>query len=154
MDLRQVQKRWEASSVSQPFFLLELVDEMTAGLAFLPQTSTFPRHKAHVLLTLICSDIVASPGELVLIDASGSNARSNFCRALILIAQAILRKKSLGRLVESRLINELVLLSAQYPAVGEGTDVWVRVPPFTWNNFINLEVEVYRDIETDYSLQS
>lgn len=126
VDLRQVQKRWETSSVSQPFFLIEVVEEMIGGLKFSSNTSNFSRDKAHVLLTLICSDIVASPGELVLIDASGDSARLTFCRALIIIAQALLLKRSLGRLAESRLVNELILLSAQYPAVGEGTDVWVR----------------------------
>lgn len=127
MDLRLVQKRWEASSLSQPIFLIELLDEMLGGFSSFTQASSFPQDKAYVLLTLICSDIVASPGELVLVDASGNNARATYCKALTTIAQALVRKRSLGRLAESRLVNELVLLSTQYPAVGEGTDVWVRV---------------------------
>lgn len=129
MDLRLVQKRWVACSLSKPMFLIELVEAMLDGSESLAHASRFPQDKAYVLLTLICSDIIASAGELVLIDASGSNARATYCKALLIIAQALLRKRPLSRLAESRLVNELVLLSAQYPAVGEGSDVWVRMPP-------------------------
>lgn len=125
MDLRLVQKRWEASSLSKPIFIVDLIQDILTGVSNSEEAALFPRDKAYTLLILVCSDLIASPGELVLIDASGDGARLSYCKALVAITQASLQNKTIARLAESRLVNELALLSSQYPAVGENTDVWV-----------------------------
>ena len=125
MDLRLVQKRWEASSLSQPIFIINLIQDILTGVSDREEAALFPKDKAYVLLILMCSDLIASPRELVLIDASGDGARLSYCKALVAITQSSLQDKAIARLAESRLVNELALLSSQYPAVGENTDVWV-----------------------------
>lgn len=125
MDLRLVQKRWEASSLSQPILVINLMQDILTGVSDWEEGALFPRDKAYALLILICSDLIASPGELVLIDASGDGARLSYCKALVAITQSSLQNKTVARLAESRLVNELALLSSQYPAVGENTDIWV-----------------------------
>lgn len=125
MDLRLVQKRWEASFPSQPLLIIELIQDILNGTSDKEESAIFKRNKAYTLLILVCSDMIASPGQLIFIDTSGDNARMTFCRALIAICQASVRNRSIARLAESRLVNELALLSTQYPAVGENTDIWV-----------------------------
>ena len=131
-DLRFVQKRWEASSLSRPFFIINLIQDILTGVSGWGDASLFPRDKAYTLLILMCSDLIAAPGELVLVDASGDGARLSYCKALVAIAQSSLQNKTIARLAESRLVNELSLLSTQYPAVGDDTDVWVSSCPARW----------------------
>lgn len=125
MDLRLVHKRWHASSLSDPFFLIDRILELADGFSNFPRASSFPIDKAHILLALLCGDIIASPGDLVVLSTAGNDARSKYSQALVVLAQALLHKRPLGRVVETGIVNELTLLSTQYPAIGEGTDVWV-----------------------------
>ncbi len=125
MDIRLVQKRWERNSTSTPIFIIDLIQEILAGFAEVSKTALFPKDKAYALLILMCSEITATPGELVLVDTSGDNARLAYCKALLSIADSTLQNRDVSRLAESRLIGELGLLSLEHPLIGEGTDLWV-----------------------------
>lgn len=127
LDLRHVQKRWELSCNTRPMALIGKVLEIAHGTLRSDEADKALRNKAFTLLVLLCGDMVTSPGELILDDDAGLHARVTYCKALAAIAKASLWHRAIGRLAESKLVNELVLLSSQYAAIGEGTDVWVSL---------------------------
>lgn len=126
VDVRLVQKRWGSElALEQPDYVLKLVQQLLSRSNYTSKAGLFPRDKAHALLILLCSDMIANPGELVLVDSTGDDARFVFCKALLTLTQASIKNKTVARLAESRLVNELALLSAHYPALEEQSDVWV-----------------------------
>lgn len=125
LDLRLVQRRWDASAQSSPVALVETslnVAKCTMANADLPSSL---KSKANTLLVLLCSEMISCPGTLVDADPAGEQSRVTFCKALVAISEASMQSYAIGRLASSKLVQELALLSTQYPSIGEDTDVWV-----------------------------
>lgn len=126
LDLRYAQKRWDANIQSSPIPLIETA----LGVAKCPvvdaDLASSLKSKANALLVLLCSEMISSPNELVRPDAEGEQSRLTYCKALVAISEASIQSYAIGRLAASRLVQELTLLSSQYTAIGEDTDVWVR----------------------------
>lgn len=125
LDLRHVQRRWELPSQSTPLPLIELtMDIIKSSITNdLPNTSLV--EKSCAFLILLCSEMISPPDELVQPTPAGEQARSTYCMALIVIAQASLKSYSIGRFAASKLVQELILLSSQFLTLGEDTDIWV-----------------------------
>lgn len=125
LDLRLVQRRWEMAISTRPRPLIEMTLDFIGNTNSKEEASLSLRDKAYTLLILICGDMIINPGDLILAETSGETGRLLFCKALLTIVQAAVQSRVIGRLAETKLVNELALLSAQYSAVGENTDVWV-----------------------------
>lgn len=126
LDLRFVQKRWDLSYQSSPIPLIEIILDMKKDLDEKNGLVPSIRDKAGVVLVLLCSEMVSSPGDLILMDSAGEKTRLSYCLALIAITKISRQSYSVARLAASKLVKELTLLSSQFPAIGEGTDIWVR----------------------------
>lgn len=128
LDLHNVQKRWEAVSSHSPIPLVEIVLEVSTGLEIAAELTSNFSNKANVLLVLLCSEIVASPQELLESGDASDKARLVYCQALIALCKASLRSYSVGRMAASKLVQELALLSSHNSSIGDGTDISVRKP--------------------------
>ncbi|KAG9258601.1 uncharacterized protein F5Z01DRAFT_615130 [Emericellopsis atlantica] len=124
MDLRMVQKRWDGGPTGEPLAILEMLGALLDATSHSSAVAKLARRKAYTHMIILCNDIISTQGSLVVIDASGDKVRLGLCTALISIAQIIPEERPMARLSESRLVSELSLLSTQYPAIGEGSDVW------------------------------
>ncbi|OAA55659.1 hypothetical protein ISF_07764 [Cordyceps fumosorosea ARSEF 2679] len=125
LDLWSAQKRLPGDEKKSPLPLIEMaVDVAKASATAEHAVVAATRNKACTTLVLLCSEMVAAPEELAESDDAGAAARASYCLALVAIAQAALQSPTIGRLAASKLVNELSLLPAQYPALGEETDVW------------------------------
>ncbi|ODA83274.1 hypothetical protein RJ55_01786 [Drechmeria coniospora] len=123
LDLRHVQKRWDTSMHSSPIPLIETALEVVK-CSPADEDCSSTRNKANALLVLLCSEMVSSPVELIRLDPSGEEARLTCCKALVAISVASIQSYAIGRLAAPKLIQELTLLSSQYSAIGEDTDIW------------------------------
>lgn len=83
------------------------------------------KSKSHALLILLCTEMVAFPEDLTQSSDESKKARRVYCQALLAIAGAALGSYTIGRMVASKLLQELSLLSSQHPVIGDGTDIWV-----------------------------
>ncbi len=127
LDLWSAQKRLEGGEgKSSPLPLINMAVDVAKAAKGDHAVAVVTKNKACTTLVLLCSEMVAAPEELAEPDAGGEAARASYCLALVAIAQAALQSPTTGRLAASKLVNELSLLPAQYPALGEDTDVWVR----------------------------
>ncbi|PMB68395.1 hypothetical protein BM221_004972 [Beauveria bassiana] len=126
LDLWSAQKRLEGDEKRSPLPLIGMAVDVAKAAKGDHAVATATKNKACTTLVLLCSEMVSAPEELAKADAGGDAARANYCLALVAIAQAALQLPTVSRLVASKLVNELSLLPAQYPALGEETDVWVR----------------------------
>lgn len=126
LDLRHLQKRWDASAKSSPVALMEMALNVAKCSAVNTDLPPSLKSKANALLVLLCSEMISCPGVLVEPDPTGEQSRVTFCKALLAISDASLQSYAIGRLASSKLVQELALLSTQYPPIGEDTDVWVR----------------------------
>ena len=126
LDLRHVQKRWDSTFPTSPIPLIELVLDVVRNFDGGTFVTMDHQNKACSLLVLLCGEMISNPESLVSTDRVGRETQHTYCLALVSIAKASLDTASTGRLAASKLINELSLLSTQYPSVGPETDVWVR----------------------------
>ncbi|EQL03330.1 phosphatidylinositol 3 [Ophiocordyceps sinensis CO18] len=124
LDLRHLQKRWDASAKSSPVALMEMALNVAKCSAVNTDLPPSLKSKANALLVLLCSEMISCPGVLVEPDPTGEQSRVTFCKALLAISDASLQSYAIGRLASSKLVQELALLSTQYPPIGEDTDVW------------------------------
>lgn len=125
-DLRNAQKRWDVAGSSSPIPIIETVLNMSHGLASGSEMTATFKDKSHVLLVLLCSEMVSCPEALLQEDETGDTSRQLYCQALLAISGATLESYSIGRMAASKLVQELTLLSSQHALIGEGTDIWVR----------------------------
>ncbi|RFU77784.1 phosphatidyl inositol 3-kinase [Trichoderma arundinaceum] len=125
LDLRHIQKRWELPSQSTPLPLIELTMDIIKSSIVNDHPTVSLIEKSCALLILLCSEMISPPDELVQSTPAGEQARSIYCMALIVIAQASLKSYSIGRFAASKLVQELILLSSQFLIIGEDTDIWV-----------------------------
>lgn len=125
LDLRHAQRRCGASVQGSPIALLEMALNVSKGFAFNTDSCSPLKSKANALLVMVCSEMISCPDALVEPDSTGKQFRVAFCKALLAITEASMQSYVVGRLA-SRLVQELALLSTQYPSIGEDTDVWVR----------------------------
>lgn len=126
LDLRNAQKRWDVAGSSSPIPIIETVLNMSHGLASGSEMTATFKDKSHVLLVLLCSEMVSCPEALLQEDETGDTSRQLYCQALLAISGATLESYSIGRMAASKLVQELTLLSSQHALIGEGTDIWVR----------------------------
>ncbi|KAL7931001.1 hypothetical protein V8C35DRAFT_310988 [Trichoderma chlorosporum] len=144
LDLRHVQKRWELPSQSTPLPLAELTMEIIKSSIASDHPSASLIEKSCAFLILLCSEMLSPPEELVQSTPAGDQARSIYCMALIIIAQASLKSYSIGRFAASKLVQELILLSSQYLTIGEDTDIW-RSVSFLRQSIGSLSQEPFQD---------
>lgn len=123
LDLWSAQKRLEGSDKKSPLPLIGMAVEVAKAAKGDHAVAVAMKNKACTTLVLLCSEMVSAPDELAESDENGDAARSSYCLALVAIAQAALRSPTIGRLAASKLVNELSLLPAQYPVLGEDSDV-------------------------------
>ncbi|KAH8711053.1 Protein kinase rad3 [Beauveria bassiana] len=124
LDLWSAQKRLEGDEKRSPLPLIGMAVDVAKATKGDHAVATATKNKVCTTLVLLCSEMVSAPEELAKADAGGDAARASYCLALVAIAQAALQLPTVSRLVASKLVNELSLLPAQYPALGEETDVW------------------------------
>ncbi|PHH78594.1 hypothetical protein CDD82_2953 [Ophiocordyceps australis] len=124
LDMRQVQLRWQALVKNSPMPLIKLALTVAQSGLGNSDLEVSLRNKAHVLLVLLCSEIISCPTDLVRLDTAGKQSRLVYCKALVAIAEASLDSHAIGRLAASKLVHELRLLSPQHSSIGQGTDVW------------------------------
>ncbi|KHO10999.1 hypothetical protein MAA_11390 [Metarhizium robertsii ARSEF 23] len=124
LDLRNAQKRWDVAGSSSPIPIIETVLNMSHGLASGSEMTATFKDKSHVLLVLLCSEMVSCPEALLQEDETGDTSRQLYCQALLAISGATLESYSIGRMAASKLVQELTLLSSQHALIGEGTDIW------------------------------
>ncbi|KAJ3496050.1 hypothetical protein NLG97_g2953 [Lecanicillium saksenae] len=124
LDLWSAQKRIEGDEKKSPLPLIDMAVEVAKAAKGEHAVSIAMKNKACTTLVLLCSEMVSAPEGLAEADEAGNASRTSYCLALVAIAQAALRSPTIGRLAASKLVNELSLLPAQYPALGEETDVW------------------------------
>ena len=127
LDLRYAQRRWDASIQSSPIPLIETALDVAEWPVVDADLASSLKSKANALLVLLCSEMISPPNELVRLDTDGEQSRVTYCKALVAISEASIQSYSIGRLAASKLVQELTLLSSQYTAIGEDTDVWVRL---------------------------
>jgi serine/threonine-protein kinase ATR len=135
LDLRSVQKRLDTTSKSSPLPLIDMAVDFIKTCQGDSVSVIAVRNKAYTTLVLLCSEMVASPDELTLSDAAGDKARLSYSIALVIVSQAALQSSAIARLAASKLVQELTLLSAQYPVLEEGSDLWVGGLRFIQDEF-------------------
>ena len=130
LDLRNVQRKWELLAHTSPAPIIATVLDCVDGFRVLKGNLNSLDAKAHALLVLLCGEMVASPQELLHTSDQANTAQLVFCRALIAITKISIRSYSIGRMVASKLVQELSLLATQNPSIGDGTDigVWMTTP--------------------------
>jgi serine/threonine-protein kinase ATR len=87
-------------------------------------------HKASAALVLVCADFCQTPQSLLTEDDEGVSHSRTFCSALIFLAKASTDHAPTSRLVVSGLLPSAHRLVSENPAVGDGTDTWVRLVSF------------------------
>ncbi|KJZ74837.1 hypothetical protein HIM_05746 [Hirsutella minnesotensis 3608] len=123
LDLRVVQKKWTTLSQSSSTSLIEVVINISKCSETNSSLASALKSKVNALLVLLCNEIVSDSDALVRQDPTGDGLRLSFCKALVAIAGASLDSYAVGRLASSKLVQELSLLSTQYPVIGEETDL-------------------------------
>jgi serine/threonine-protein kinase ATR len=123
LELFPITKRWDQANSSHTFSIIELILEIINNLSGDSRSFKDLRTKAYTILILTCADLLAHPEDLLDTERPEQNAKFLYCKSLILIAHASQVDRVVGRLAESKLVNELALLSSQHPDVGEGTDL-------------------------------
>ncbi|KAG5926188.1 hypothetical protein E4U42_003555 [Claviceps africana] len=124
LDLRNVQNRWHVIDPNSPIDVIETVLEVSRAMEQDKDIASKFRNKSHALLTLLCTEMVSFPEELVQNSDENEKARRVYCQALVEIARAALGSYSIGRMAASKLLQEISLLSSQHTTIGNGTDVW------------------------------
>ena len=119
-------KRWDGVHSYSRANTVELILEIIDGAIGEQEAALFIRSKGFALLILTCSDWASAPGQLLLEESAGDDARLVFCKAIAAIAQASAQHMPIARLADSKLIGEVFLMSSQYPMLGNGTDTQVR----------------------------
>jgi hypothetical protein len=82
-------------------------------------------HKANTSLVLVCASFCQASGYLAAEDEDGASLRRVFCLALAHLAKASTNHEPTARLVTSVLLPLAQRLTADNPALGASTDVWV-----------------------------
>ncbi|KAL2758545.1 hypothetical protein ACRALDRAFT_2099058 [Sodiomyces alcalophilus JCM 7366] len=86
-------------------------------------SNVIAQRKAYTLLGLHCADMVHQHHELTAIDqAQAEPARKAFCNALLHLADAALRDRSISSLIVSKILNPLRALMLHSPQLGELAD--------------------------------
>lgn len=127
LDLRNAQKRWRVTNSSSPIPIIEIILEMSRSMEKEKGIASKYRHKSYALLTLLCTEMVSFPEDLVQSNDGSKKARRLYCQALLAIAGAALESYSIGRMAASKLLQEISLLSSQHPTIGDGTDIWASL---------------------------
>ena len=105
--------------------MIELALDIIGSFSGDSTSSKDLRTKAYTILILTCADMLVHPEDLLHAEQSAQNAKFLYCKSLLLIAHASQEDRVVGRLAESKLLNELALLSSQHPEVGDDTDLGV-----------------------------
>lgn len=150
LDLRNAQKRWDTAFQSSPMPVLEMTLDLIKARPGEITSASPLRQKAYTLVVLLCSEMASTPKDLIKTDPTGDGSRLTYCMALIAVAQASLQSRSIGRLAASKLVDELILLSSQYPAVAEETDVWVSLACYDRRLIADIPSEVYETASAGY----
>lgn len=117
IDLQSAQTRW---APQPPIPILAIAVDI---LEAVPEKSSFTE-KAYTIVVLLCNSLVADLRTIT--EASEGGLRTLFCKAIILVAKAATHCPPIKRLTGSKLVNELSLLSSQFPVIGPDTDFSVR----------------------------
>ncbi|KAG6067261.1 hypothetical protein E4U32_004269 [Claviceps aff. humidiphila group G2b] len=124
LDLRNVQTRWHVTDSHSPIPMIETILEVSHSMEQDKDMASKYKSKSHALLILLCTEMVAFPEDLTQSSDESKKARRVYCQALLAIAGAALGSYTIGRMVASKLLQELSLLSSQHPVIGDGTDIW------------------------------
>ncbi|KAG6139132.1 hypothetical protein E4U12_007701 [Claviceps purpurea] len=124
LDLRNVQTRWRVTDFHSPIPMIEMVLEISRSMEQDKDMASKYKSKSHALMILLCTEMVALPEDLTQSSDESKKARRIYCKALLAIASAALGSYTIGRMVASKLLQELSLLSSQHPVIGDGTDIW------------------------------
>ncbi|KAG5944560.1 hypothetical protein E4U60_005826 [Claviceps pazoutovae] len=124
LDLRNVQTRWHVTDSHSPIPMIEMILEISRSMEQDKDMASKYKSKSHALLILLCTEMVALPEDLTQSSDESNKVRRIYCQALLAIAGAALGSYTIGRMVASKLLQELSLLSSQHPVIGDGTDIW------------------------------
>jgi serine/threonine-protein kinase ATR len=86
------------------------------------------RQKVHIILVIICSEVVEMSGGLFDTTEDGPEAQYILCSALIEVTRAAIAFKPVSRTVKAQLLWPLKALTQEHHLVGPETDLWVCVP--------------------------
>lgn len=120
-------KRWEQLDAQQPASLIELTLKILDSLTANTRISKDLKKKAYTILIFACSDMLIHPPNLLFDEEKGQDLRLFYCKALLFVAHGSLDDRVVGRLAESKVVNELAILPATHPATGEDSDLAVRI---------------------------
>ncbi|KAG5942731.1 hypothetical protein E4U59_000920 [Claviceps monticola] len=125
LDLRNVQTRWHVTDSHSPIPMIEMILEISRSMELYKDMASKYKSKSHALLILLCTEMVALPEDLTQSSDESNKVRRIYCQSLLAIAGAALGSYTIGRMVASKLLQELSLLSSQHPVIGDGTDIWI-----------------------------
>lgn len=130
LELFPVFKRWRLADSDYYVPLIELTLDITKCMRDEGRFSKDLKTKAYTILILACADVLIQPGSPLNTEQPDQNTELLYCKALLCIAHGSLDDRVVGRLAESKLVNELALLASQHPGLdpglGHDTDLGVR----------------------------
>lgn len=128
LDISPLMKRWEQVDRGQPASLIELTLDILGSLMGNTRISKDLKTKAYTILIFASSDMLIHPSDLLFQEETGKRLRLLYCKALLFVAHGSLDDRVVGKLAESKIVNELTILPDTHPATGEDSDLAVRDP--------------------------
>jgi serine/threonine-protein kinase ATR len=125
LDLRSVQRRWDPLVKSSPSSTITLVLDLLKALVADGKPANGIKEKAGTVLVLLCNEMIMSPDDFVSPESIGADARHTYCLAVVHITKLSIESRVISRLAASKLVNELIPLASEWPAIGPDSDVWV-----------------------------